>query len=694
MPQRVTVPAKRRDIQSLRALAVAIVVVYHVWPSAVPGGYVGVDVFFVISGFLITAHLITQVENDGRISLSRFWARRIRRLLPAAFVVLLFSFIAAVSILPRTVLKQAVTEIGASALYVQNWLLASNAVDYLAADNNPTLVQHFWSLSVEEQFYLVWPVLITGAVWLGLKLRPRSTSPRTPIGVLLCVVFVGSLLASVALTARTPGLAYFGLHTRAWEFALGGIVALIVLAYPRTAPKTRSHLAKALVAWAGIGLILASAFTFDDSTSFPGANALLPTFGAAILLLWGNSQSAGAPDALLDFQPLQYLGDLSYSIYLWHWPLIILYPYVFDAEVGVIGGVALILVTVVLAALTKRFVEDPFRRARNRLSGRKVAYGFMAAGLVCLVALTGSTYAIVDRSGSIASAGMDEVDPDCFGAAAMVESNNCDEPFAVTDTIDPVSAAVDMAWDRGVNSDEFKCKNRTEEGNPGRVMCEYGDLTDPTLNVALVGDSHGETVIDPLATYGEQNGWRVLDLTRTGCTALDGGGPIEKNPSKEQAECLQWSEGILNDIQRRDDIDVVIFTNRAEYKEISASATVESWNALRESGKIVIALRDVPGMAEGENAPECIERNMDEYDPCTWKPTEKYDFMMDAAKDEKSPTPVVDLTKYFCTDDGVCHTVIGGAIVYFDGDHLTYTFAQTLAPFMGEQIARIVDEAR
>ena len=262
----------RPEIQALRAVAVTAVVLYHLWPGRVPGGFTGVDVFFVISGFLITRHLTQEVRRSGRISLSQFWARRIRRLLPAAFLVLAFCLVVLFAAMPPVTWQLNLEEIRASAAYVVNWLLGFQAIDYLAAENNPSMVQHYWSLAVEEQFYLGWPLLIMAAVALGRRRATAAVRMRR-IRVVLGTVFVVSLAMSVLLTPRKPPLAFYATPLRAWQFAAGGLLALfLVEGYRRLTPAVRVGLS-----WAGWGILAGSALLIQGTkVQFPGWIAIIP----------------------------------------------------------------------------------------------------------------------------------------------------------------------------------------------------------------------------------------------------------------------------------------------------------------------------------------------------------------------------------------------------------------------------------
>jgi peptidoglycan/LPS O-acetylase OafA/YrhL len=297
----------RPEIQALRGAAVLLVLAYHFWPATLRG-YVGVDVFFAISGYLITAHLLREVDATGRVSLPAFWARRARRILPASLVVLLACSVATIAFVARLQWEPSFEEIRASTLYVENWQLAYAAVDYLAADDATTPVRHFWSLSAEEQFYIAWPVLILAGAFAG----------RRAIAVVLAAVTVLSLAWSVHATATDPAAAYFVTPARPWEFGAGGLLALAV---PAASAPGRARIA---LSWAGLAAIAAAAVAYSPATPFPGVAALLPVLGTIAVM------AAAAPTPPLRLRPVQFLGDVSYSVYLWHWPLLVFAPILLD----------------------------------------------------------------------------------------------------------------------------------------------------------------------------------------------------------------------------------------------------------------------------------------------------------------------------------------------------------------------------
>ncbi len=312
-------------------------------------------------------------------------SRRVRRLLPAAILALLVTLAGTLVFLSKARWEETAIQVAASALYVQNWRLALQAVDYLGATEALSPVQHYWSLSIEEQFYIVWPLLMAAAVWLARRL---GRSPKGVLLVALALVFAGSLAASAVVTRTDPAWAYFVTHTRLWELALGGLLALAGERFSPTAP---SRLAMAA---AGIGAIVVSAFLFSASTPFPGLYALLPTLGAVMVIAAGDVRLGRFRG--LDIAILRYVGDRSYSIYLWHWPLFVFYT-AHRPAVGLLAGLGLMALTLGISELSYRYVEQRYRRPQRRTEWRPLAYG-SAAIAVCVMASGGLGYAL-DRQG-------------------------------------------------------------------------------------------------------------------------------------------------------------------------------------------------------------------------------------------------------------------------------------------------------
>jgi len=666
----------RRDIQVMRAVAVALVVVYHLWPTSLRGGYVGVDVFFVISGFLITSHLLRHPPAGPR-DLAQFWARRVRRLLPAASLVLLVTVVACVVLLPSGLLMRAAHEAVRATFYVENWSLADQATNYLAADDSPTPVQHFWSLAVEEQFYLVWPLVVGVVAFVGLRLR-RS---RAVVGAGLGAVLVASLAYGIHLTADDPARAYFVTWTRMWELALGGLVAVLVTRWTVPAPL------RAVVAWCGLAAIVVAAVRFSAGTPFPGYAALLPTLGAAAVI-WADADDArGAPTAVLGRRPVVALGDVSYSVYLWHWPLVVLLPFALGAVLSWPTKLVVLAASLALAALTKVLVEDRVRTDRRLTSSPSRT--FLVGGL-CMALTAG----VATAAGAWGSDRLDEEKatfaavqastPECFGAEAARDAD-CDLVGGTLFTSPTVAATdtPDVYRDGCWNNAPFTTRH----------VCEYGSST-PTKRIALLGNSHAGHWLPALQDQLDRESWQLSTYLASVCYTVDV--PVEIYNAAANDGCVAWNEWAVDAVISSAP-DLVIMSDRTFQPLIGVSeqdkvATAREAYArvlarFTDAGIPVLVIRDTPAAAE--SAPDCVARERSHYAQCSTPADvalEPDPLAQVAAADGSGLVDVLDVDDLICRD-GTCRDVVGGVVVYFDWGHLTATFARTLRPEVEAAVA-------
>jgi len=685
----VSAPARRLrvEIQALRAVAVLLVVLYHLWPGRLTGGYVGVDVFFVISGFLITSHLLSEVGRTGTVSLPRFWARRIRRLLPAASVVLLASAIGMLLVVPPSLWERTAREIAASALYAQNWVLAASFIDYLGAEGTPTLVQHFWSLSVEEQFYIIWPILIVLTLVAARRFLPSVPVRRTLLAA-LAAVFVASLAFSLVETENNPAIAYFHTGTRAWEFAAGGLLAFA----PAVAwNDLRSRLAlplNAVAATLGWGLIVSTGFLYTDATPFPSAWAAVPVLGTVLVIAAGKPDRGWSPNRFSGVWPVRTVGDLSYALYLWHWPLIVLLPYLTVSPLTTLQKVGILAAAIGLAVLSQRFIERPAQQSPLLAARSWRSYAFAGLTALVVVGITGaSTLSVLPVPPPQASA-VQLADP-CFGASALVNRGQCARPFAVPDQLNTVA----VMNDRG--SLGMECDSE----ETAVVQCAFGDLVAPQHTLAVIGNSHAGHLIGALDEYGKTHGWKVLLMRHRGCsgalasTVIPGSSPV----------CNEWTDNVRSEILSRPDIDTVVFGTNRDSKHYFTNRALDAHQVAQlrsgisrmlrgyaDAGKTVVVFGDVPGNFT-QPTPECVYLNRHDYDPCATPRDQKespdeVNFVAEAAAASGGRIGYYPLTDYFC-DYQKCHAVIGGEVVYIDEHHLSDTFSRSLAPYLGAAVA-------
>lgn len=684
--------AKRSEIQALRAVAVLLVVVAHIWPAALPGGYIGVDVFFVISGFLITSHLIRDVVDTGRLSLLRFWGRRIRRLLPAAFVVLLFCLAAAVVVLPSGSWPQTMKEIAASALYAENWVLAADSVDYMAAENDASMLQHFWSLSVEEQFYILWPLLIIAAVGLAGALRRRrggatAATRRRAILSALAGVAIASLAASIVWTSVSQPSAYFSTATRAWEFAAGGMLAFApsLMAISSARLRQAAHLTGC---WGGLALIVLAATQFGPDTAFPGAAAIVPVLGTALVIWAQSSDHSWSPSVVGRFGPVQFLGDISYSVYLWHWPLVVLYPIVVGRPIGIRGGLALVVASVALGALSKRLVEDPFRRNKFWALRQRRSFLFAATGMATTIALSFGAIAYLDAR--VAEAAV--ADGPWESAVEVQEAVAATlrfERFPVPDQLAGPEAHVDE-W----RIDD--CVSVMTEAQ--RTKCTYG-REGASRSVVLIGDSFGTHFLPAIRDeFGSDH--EIHTLTLGQCSVTRAHTRTWTNPHLNET-CEAHNKRNLDWLRsNKPDLLLVADATESTLTRILGAANPSAKADLYVDG-LQAAYTDYASLGVPvvvlESAPKsnCFaESNLSS--PALCKPTSTTTFaigvqMRKERAAREAGLGYMSLTDWMCTPDGVCPDQIGNMLTRADRAHMTETWAESLRTLIGSAIRNEMD---
>ncbi|WP_275041804.1 acyltransferase family protein [Nocardiopsis baichengensis] len=665
-------PPPRRffpEVQGLRALAVGLVVAYHIDKDLLPGGYVGVDVFFVISGFLITTLLLREAREKGRVSLSGFYVRRVRRILPAATAVLAVTGAAAVLLLPSAQLIDTAKQILASAAYVQNLLLAQQSVDYLAAGSAESPVQHFWSLAVEEQFYLLWPLLFVG--WTALPARLRRARTLLLAGGSVVAL---SFACSVWITLNDPSPAYFLPQTRIWELAVGGVLA-IVLAHRRLPESVRAGLG-----WAGLLAIVASAAAYDDAVAFPGWAAALPVLGTAAVIAAGHTRGPLSTYRLLSAAPARFVGDISYALYLWHWPLIVFaLAATGSGSLGPVAGAAVAAGSVLLAWATKIAVEDPVRTGGLLRTGRS-ALVFAVAAVLAAATVSAVQYGHVQAKRNV------DFDPSVHVGPQAIGDSTPEGDTAADIFPSPVDALDDLP---SVYDDDCQSMPGDRSADP----CAYGP-EDADVRVAVVGDSHAAHWVPAVREVADEHGWRVSTFTKSSCPFTSETVTRDDRPYKE---CTDWNEDVVGRLTGEDAPDLVFTSSRStadsvradgeEGKRRIAEGMAEQWDAVEEAGAAVVAIADTP--AQRARVPECVELNADDPAVCAKERDDALaedDPQLMAAGMDGNGAKVVDLNDRLCTDDS-CPAVVGNVLVYRDSHHLTATYSQMLAADLEEAAA-------
>ena len=667
----------RPDIEGLRAVAIVAVLLCHAGVGFLAGGYVGVDVFFVISGFLITRLLLGELDRSGTISLRRFYARRAKRLLPLSAVLLAAVGVLAMILLSPLRNTEVAGDIIASALYVANWHFAAQSVDYFAQGLEPSPVLHLWSLAIEEQFYLVWPGLMLAVTWFW---RRRGRSVRPALWVALVAILVGSLVYGMVLTNDKPAFAYFSTFARAWELGLGAALALAgTVRFPR--------LAAAALGWLGVAAIVYSSFAYTGNTVFPGTAALVPTLGAAALIFSGTALavSAGGVTGLragagwiLSLAPVRYVGRISYSWYLWHWPFIIFAAAIWGPRLSVAAGLAAVAVSWVPTQLTHMLIEDPVRRAPalRRLPNRAIALG-----LACTVVALGVGIGLRDSQPTVRLAKLSDVP----GAAALVDQPVPQET-ATALRPNPLRARADRS--RGYYSG---CLVGIEGTNSNK--CLFGDPEgDRTL--ILFGDSHAMQYFPALEELAENQHWRLIELTKAECPPEE----VEVRSmveDREYSQCDTWRQSAFERIEGGNEKVTVVMSGDTVYipygpngEELAGREAAEAMEAgylrtldrIQAAGPRTVVIRDTP--ASSQDVPSCVSEDIQHLKRCAFTRPREWDREYDVRAAKAHPTThLIDLDDQICPGE-VCRAVIGNALVYRDKSHLTATFARTLEPMI------------
>ncbi|WP_439663131.1 acyltransferase family protein [Lentzea sp. HUAS TT2] len=680
-------PGFRSDIQALRAIAVLAVVVNHFWPNAMTGGYVGVDVFFVISGFLITSHLDREIVRTGRVRLGRFYARRVRRLLPAALLVLAVSMVLAYLLLPYPRWTANAWESFAAATYWENWRLAAKSVDYSAQNAAASLVQHYWSLSVEEQFYLFWPLLLMGL--FALKRRRWVLAGVTVLGAV-------SLALSVYYTIASPSAAYFITPVRVWEFAIGAGVALASsrLVLPRVAAE--------LAAFAGLAMIIVSAFVYDHHTPFPGYLALVPVVGTGLVIVSGLRPGRQWHTAVTASRPVQFVGNVSYSLYLWHWPVLLLAPFALSGlldkgELSTPWLLGLLALSLVLAWLSKVLIEDRGMSWGPLTRSSKLTFAAMTAGVVVVAVIAAGLQLTYGRH--VAQAERDAaagLNTPCHGAGALVGANGCTEPFG---------PARDTAM--GPANEYFRhdplCKQDPQYDAGDRnttAICDYSGGAANPEKVWLLGDSHAQQWQMAIFELARERKWLLRTSALGACPFADVTMvEFRGNPANQEhwKACSDWTRR-MTDVIAADKPSLVLmsfFSRQEKVDDKSGRSQADQyrdgleprWRKWTDAGVRVVALADPPYNGDVRSH-DCVVLNPSNPQACAVPRTKAQppEPLVEAARGSKNPgVSVIDLTDYFC-DEKLCYAVVGKVPVYYDPDHINAVYSRSLAPILAKAL--------
>jgi peptidoglycan/LPS O-acetylase OafA/YrhL len=682
----------RKDIEGLRAVACFLVLPYHAGLMLFPGGFVGVDVFFVISGFVITGQLLAEADRRGSVSLVGFFARRSKRLLPAAGLVLTVTAFLTWLWVPTIRWGTTGGDVVASALYYVNWNLADRSVDYLAEDVPPSPVQHYWSLSVEEQFYLLWPLLVLLALWIarrtggsGKRSSDAGLTRRFKVGLLasVAVLAVPSLAWSAWMATNSPERAYFVTTTRLWEFAFGTAIAVVATRLDRM-----PRWAGAVLSWAGLGAILLSARLYHADMVWPGPPALLPILGATAFIAGGVAAGGWGPVRLIGIRPMLVVGYLTYSLYLWHWPLLIVAREHFDG-ISVTAGMVIVVLTAIPAWLTFKLVENPLRSAPF-LSARPVAA--LGIGLLSMVVAVAAGLALTrafDAASAPTSTGS------ARGAAVLSDRPTSDPDGRLAANVDPAAITPNPLAAPEDVPDLYADGCQTAADDATVHTCTYG-ADDAATTIAVVGDSKAAQWVPALQLLAPEHDWRIRTYTKSACPFVDGTVTMDGEPYQT---CHDWGQDVLDRLTGDEKPDVVLTVQMRSTaiepgsddptdtsQEAMEDAIVSTWRQLADAGVEVVSLADTP--QTGYDVYACVAENPDDLGECTYDRQKGIDISgveVQSAAAERAGVPFIDLNRWICPS-AECPPVIGDVLVYRQGSHVTKTYIETLAPQLGRAL--------
>ncbi|MGX7678189.1 acyltransferase family protein [Jatrophihabitans sp. DSM 45814] len=669
----------RPDIEGVRAFAVLSVVLYHAH-LGVRGGYIGVDVFFVISGFLITRQLTRMVGVTGLKALPGFYSRRIKRLLPASAVVVVSTIVAARIWAPPTQVHAITVDGLFTTFYGLNYRLAIEGTQYLHQGDAVSPLQHFWSLGVEEQFYVVWPILI---ITVGFTHR-RIRGPLLAVALLALTAL--SFHWSIVMTAGNSSWAYFSLQTRAWELATGALVAISADRLARMPARLAG-----LLGWVGLIVMIASAFWISDATAYPGSAAAVPVGAAALIIAAGCGARRGI-ERVFSEPVLQCFGRLSYSLYLWHWPMLIIAPMALGHPLTVVNRCTVVVLAIIAALLSFFIVEEPGRRIAMGtlqwlfggvvISGAIICVGALV--LMNLPSVQGHGAAVTLASGTTQSA------PKFLDTVKQYVSS------AMATTAAPSNLTPNPEHAAGDTPDASKNGCHLDFLVITQAACEFGDTT-ATRTAVLFGDSHMEQWEPAFGAAGKQEHWKIVNWTKSACPAANLT-VISPSLNRDYAECNTWRTQTIARIVALK--PAIIFVGESENTKGDHKFTPQEWtnatlqtlNTLRdETHAKIVFMGDTP--VPRVTTSDCVSAHIDDVRPCTTDLSHDYTYPDRHKAMQPAITgagyPYIDPQPWLCSATG-CPPIIGNYLVYRDESHVSKEYVEFLEPL----IAPLLSSAR
>ena len=669
---------RRSEIEGLRALAVIFVIAFHAELPWVSGGYVGVDIFFVISGFLITNLLLREFESTQHISLSNFYARRIRRLLPASLFTVVGTLVLSRIWLEPLRLIDLSRDSWASALFFTNFVFASRGADYLQSALPPSPLQHYWSLAVEEQFYILFPLI----VFLLLKLKRGS---RTLLIIFIISLSIISLGLSAHFSAINASSAFYLLPFRAWELGAGALLAIFVFKRKTNSINGfASRIVAGQLGWISLICILFTSYFFDSQTTFPGFAAVLPVFATVTIILGGilnGEQSKIGPSRMLATRPLVWIGARSYSLYLWHWPILIIARSQSQSQLNSGQIIACIFTTFIAAEISYRFIERPIHRVPNFLGSTKKSLLFGA-----LMVLLGLVASIISASTRPAIAtGAD---------APRIGGSQLKDLVSNSELMQEVPANLEPPLEQlfQIEKPELYSLGCHDHNLKAIKVCTFGDPNSKT-SIALIGDSHAAQWFQPIKNIIEKRNWKLVVYVQSGCSLFSATYELSE-------DCQLWNNYVLQQI-RIEKFPLVIMSNFSNGESLQDEKRVLPSSLVTDNLKILksaitkfdtklLYIADTPKPTSV--MPICLSQYVGQIQMCTFDLSKAINVSNDRILKKifsTNKSSYADFTEWFCVNSR-CPGIIGNILVYRDYSHISDPYALALTDVVEAEIKEVL----
>lgn len=693
-----TIRKFRPDIEVLRAIAVLAVIISHS-KLGLESGFIGVDIFFVISGFLITRHLFEEVKKNGTISLKNFYSRRVLRILPASMFVLFVTLVSSfIWLSPLQIINYGWDSLLASFSGV-NYRLAASGTDYFQSTSTPSPFQHFWSLAVEEQFYLIWPFFIYLIARILVRkqkilsnfialsdeqksllqsdseiLKPEYSFNNFNLfkygtTLILFVIISVSLYLSYTITKESQMWAYFGLHTRAWQLSIGALIAFHLGFFAKIPEKIAS-----ILSWVGLSGLVLGFILINESTSYPGLWALLPTLSTALIVIAGTHLTKFSVESVFNRKYTRGLAKISYSLYLIHWPIFVIFFYQFGDKIKFYDRIGLIIFCIMLSILSYFLIENPLRFNKTIKSSAKKTFAFGLCMVLITGGISGITIIIKDQISNYAKA-----DLVISGSEKILNEkikNSINLNILPSNLVLPIDKVLKDKPQIGciLPKIDLVAKNTDD--------CKLGNKNS-NKTIVLLGDSHAFQWTENILEFANKNNFKLLTYTKSGCPLLE--------IKKEYTECTIWREKSLVEIEKIHP-DYIIYSN-IQYQDSTSLLYSDFVDKLNKISNNVVSIIDTPKPVDGNFIPECLSKNSSNIQKCNLKIPQailgkkQRDVEIEIAK--QKGVHIIDTLNWFCYDS-ICPTIIDNVVVYQDDSHISNTYAKYLSNLMEQKLEPIL----